>query len=92
MNARPFGARPRVSLSLALALLAVGLPAPQTRGQDVPPLERAQPAEDEFSALARSVAMLLQSRDVSRFAKEITPSPEDWTAIASTNEPRGPRP
>jgi thiol-disulfide isomerase/thioredoxin len=33
------------------------------------------------------VAALLQSRDTARFATEITPSPEDWTAIASTNQP-----
>ena len=86
MNSRP---RPRVSLWLALALLAVGGSASQTHGQDSPPLERAQPAEDEFSELARSVATLLQSRDTARFAKEITPSAEDWTAIASTKEPDG---
>jgi thiol-disulfide isomerase/thioredoxin len=57
-----------------------------TRGQDAPALQRFQPAEDEFAAVGRSVAALLQSRDTARFAKEITPSPEDWTAIASTNE------
>ncbi|HWW00659.1 MAG TPA: TlpA disulfide reductase family protein [Candidatus Acidoferrum sp.] len=87
MNSRRCGRRALVSLWLALALLGAGLPAPQTQGQDAVPSQRFQPAEDEFSALARSVAALLQSRDTARFAKEVTPSPEDWTAIASTNEP-----
>jgi hypothetical protein len=74
---------------LALALSVVGVPASLTRGQDATPAQPVQPVEDDFSALARSVATLLQGRDTARFAKEITPSPEDWTAIAATNDPDG---
>lgn len=84
MNSQRFGPGLPLSLSLGLALLVVS--ASQTPGQEAPPVQQAQPAEEDFSALARSVATLLQSRDAARFAKEITPSPQDWTAIASTNE------
>ena len=76
--------------SLGLAVLFVGLLAPQARGADSPPVRPQgflRPTNDEFAAVSHSVIALLQSRDTARFAREIVASPEDWKAIACTNLP-----
>ena len=80
----------QLPLSLGLAVLFPGLVAPQTPQGDtsrVPPQRPVRPTDDEFAAVSHSVIALLQGRDAARFAREITPSAEDWKAIAATNLP-----
>jgi thiol-disulfide isomerase/thioredoxin len=40
---------------------------------------------EDFSSVSKSVVELLQSRDTSRFAREVSASMEDWQSIVSTN-------
>lgn len=90
MNSQSLLRRVQLPLSLGLAVLFPGLVAPQTPQADAPrvPSQRpARPTNDEFAAVSHSVIALLQSSDAARFAREITPSAEDWKAIAATNLP-----
>ena len=90
MNSQSLLRRVQLPLSLGLAVLFPGLVAPQTPQADAPrvPSQRpARPTNDEFAAVSHSVIALLQSSDAARFAREITPSAEDWRAIAATNLP-----
>ena len=79
----------QLPLSLGLAVLFLGLFAPQTPAQSPAPLppKAVKPADDDFAAVSHSVIVLLQSRDTARFAREVTATAEDWKAIASTNLP-----
>ncbi|MGA2174736.1 MAG: TlpA disulfide reductase family protein [Verrucomicrobiota bacterium] len=89
MNPQKFRHGLQLRLSLGLAVVSLGLFAPQTPAGSSTPLapKAVKPAEDEFGAVSRSVVALLRSRDAARFAREITASAEDWEAIASTNLP-----
>jgi thiol-disulfide isomerase/thioredoxin len=72
-----------------MAFVLLTLVAPPTTWADTPqkPPKRFEPAPDEFAALSHCVVALLQGRDTAQFGKEVTPSAEDWKAIASTNLP-----
>ena len=42
---------------------------------------------EDFSAVSRAVIELLQNRDAARFAAALSPSPDDWKAMLSSNLP-----
>ena len=44
-----------------------------------------QPASDEFDAVGRAVVQLLQTRDPSGFAANVSVSAADWLSMATTN-------
>ena len=50
-----------------------------------PPLVLADATNEDFSAVSKAVIELLQSRDITRFATELTPTVEDWRSVLSTN-------
>ena len=79
----------QLPLSLGLAVLFLGLFAPQTPAQSPAPSppRAVKPADDEFAAVSHSVIVLLQGRNTARFAREVTATAEDWKAIANTNLP-----
>jgi thiol-disulfide isomerase/thioredoxin len=89
MNFQKFLPALALPFSLGMAVLFLGLCEPQLSAADPgsAPRQMLRPANDEFAAVSNSVIALLRSRDTARFAREITASAEDWTAIASANLP-----
>jgi hypothetical protein len=75
-----------VSRWLGLGFLILEFSGPGTHGVETG-RRILRPTENEFASVSHSVVALLQSRDTARFAREISPSADDWKSIASTNLP-----
>lgn len=48
-------------------------------------VERAGPAQEEFSSVTTAVVTLLETGDAAAFAKILAPSTEDWRVVVGTN-------
>jgi len=67
-----------VACLLAAMLLCIFVPPATAAGGDTG-------TNEDLSAVSRAVIELLQSRDIARFATELTPTVEDWQSVLSTN-------
>ncbi|HTQ49794.1 MAG TPA: TlpA disulfide reductase family protein [Candidatus Acidoferrales bacterium] len=77
---RPFAVLGLVGLFLSLFVSQAG-----AADSSAPKMEAYQPANGEFSAIGNAVVALLQTRDASVFAKNLSVSPQDWHSLITTN-------